>query len=223
MAKILIVDDDRALADMLKDFLTLQNHAVEAAYDGNTALEFLRCYKYDLIVLDWSMPGQNGIDVLKQFKVKATGAPVLFLTARTQLQDKVEGLEAGADDYLTKPINLQEFAARVRALLRRATVRPQKSLRHGDIILEPSSGQATRGQRKMALARKECDLLALLMQQPGQYLSTEALLDRLWEGRGSRASLANCLKRLRQQLNKDGEPDVIETSPGFGYRLKDGA
>ena len=220
MAKILIVEDDLLFSSTLKDFLASQNHVVEAVHDGTLGLQYLQTYKYDLVILDWNLPGQSGPEILSHFKSQKDRSPVLILTARAQLEDKLRSFEVGADDYMTKPVTLQELAARVRALLRRSSTSPEKTLQYKDIAFQPASGRAMRGQRVIELTRKEAELLTALMQQPGEYLTSEALLERLWDGAGSRAGLANCLKRLRQQLNQDGEPDLIETVQGCGYRLK---
>jgi DNA-binding response OmpR family regulator len=223
MAKILIVDDDVLLAQMLSDVLVRHNHMVEQAHDGNSAMELLEFSQYDLLVLDWQLPQMSGVDLCSQLKKKASNqraAPlVLMTTARSRLNDKVQGLNAGADDYMTKPLDLDEFSARITALLRRAGAEAMTVIRYKDVVLEPESGTVKRGERKVKLGPKELGLLELLMRQPGEYLSTEAILSRLWNANGSRAGLANCLKRLRSQLQQGGEPDLIETSPGQGYRL----
>ena len=223
MAEILIVDDDLLLAQMLRDVLARHNHVVEQAHDGTSAMELLEFSQYDLLVLDWQLPKMSGVDICAQLKKKASSERavplVLMMTAKGRLDDKVQGLNAGADDYMTKPVDFDEFTARITALLRRAGAESTIVLKYKDVVLEPESGTVKRGERKVKLGPKELELLELLMRQPGEYLSTEAILSRLWNAQGSRAGLANCLKRLRRQLQQGGEPDLIETSPGQGYRL----
>ena len=220
MAKILVVEDDAVLSDILKEWLALQNHAVEHTADGQAAWELTRLYKYDLIILDVQLPGLNGVDLCKKIKENPPCPLVLMLTSKNKLQDKVQGLNAGADDYLCKPVAMSEFAARIKALVRRASTSDKKNLTYNDLTLDLDAGTARRGAKVIALAPKEFELLEILMRRPQEFLTTEALLTRLWGADGSRASLANCLKRLRAQLHVEGQPDLIQTVPGSGYCLK---
>ncbi|HEY9759557.1 MAG TPA: response regulator transcription factor [Oculatellaceae cyanobacterium] len=220
MAKILIVEDDEAMASMLLELLETQHHSVEHVNNGANAAERIDTYKYDLLICDWQLPALSGIDVVKRMKKVASNCPVLMLTSRESDSDKETGLDAGADDYLAKPINSQIFLARVRALLRRSSATHQGKLTYKDIVLDPDSGRCQRGARIFSLPPKETELLGLLMKQSTDYLSTESLVRRLWGEKGSRASLANCLKRLRSKLNENNEADIIETMPGSGYKLK---
>jgi len=220
MAKILVVEDDEVLSDILSGWLAQNNYASEVIYDGASAWELVKVYKYDLVILDVQLPGINGIDLCKKIKESTAPPLVLMLTSKNQLQDKVTGLNAGADDYLTKPVSMSEFAARIKALLRRAVTVDTKKMTYKDLILDPDAGTATRAGKVIALSPKEFELLEILIRQPQQFLTTEALLTRLWGATASRASLANCLKRLRAQLHIEGEPDLIQTVPGLGYSLK---
>ncbi|HEY9754902.1 MAG TPA: response regulator transcription factor [Oculatellaceae cyanobacterium] len=220
MAKILLADDDTMLSDILKQWLSRQHHVVEQVYDGQSALEYIRHYKYDLIVLDWNMPGMSGPEICTISKKEKADTLVIMLTAKTTTKDKVEGFDAGADEYVTKPVDGEEFCARVTALLRRSGVSDTKKLLYKDLALTPEAGTAVRGGRQFSLPPKELELLELLMQNPTRFFSTEILLDRLWGQNASRASLANCLKRLRALLTQGGEDDLIETVSGQGYRMK---
>jgi DNA-binding response OmpR family regulator len=220
MAKILLADDDTMLSDILRQWLERQNHVVEQVYDGKTALEHIHHYKYDLLVLDWNMPGMSGPEVCAVSKKEQSETLVVMLTSKAATRDKVEGFDSGADEYLTKPIDGDVFCARVTALLRRSGVGDSKKLIHKDLTLMPAAGTATRAGRQFALPPKELELLEIFMQSPNRFFTTEILLDRLWGPDASRASLANCLKRLRALLNQGGEDDLIETVSGQGYRLK---
>ena len=220
MAKILLADDDTMLSDILRQWLHRQNHVVEQVYDGKSALDYIRHYKYDLLVLDWNMPGMSGPEVCSISKRENADILVIMLTSKSATKDKVEGFDAGADEYLTKPVDADMFCARVTALLRRSGVADSKKLIHKDLTLTPEAGTATRGSRQFALPPKELELLEILMQSPNRFFTTDILLERLWGANASRASLANCLKRLRALLNQSGEDDLIETVSGQGYRLK---
>jgi DNA-binding response OmpR family regulator len=220
MAKILIVEDDEGMSDILRQCLSRLNHTVEQVYDGNTASDYLRTYKYDLMVVDWNLPGLSGPELCKLCKRDHANTSVIMLTAKSAIRDKLDGYNAGADEYMTKPFEVEEFTARVRALLRRSGAVGMRKLSYKELTLEPESGKATRGERQFSLPPKELELLEVLIQSPGKYFSTEGLVERLWGPEGSRASLANCLKRLRASLNQSGEEDLIETVSGLGYRLK---
>ncbi len=220
MAKILIVEDDDHLSDILRQWLLSLNHVVEQIFDGATASDYLRAYQYDLVILDWNLPGVSGPELCRQIKRQASETAVIMLTAKTSTQDKVQGFDAGADEYMTKPVQFEEFSARIRAHVRRSGTASTKRMSHRDLTLEPEAGKATRGARQFSLPPKELELLELLMQNPNQFFTTEALIDRFWGPQGSRASLANCMKRLRAQLTQPGEEDLIETVQGLGYRLK---
>jgi DNA-binding response OmpR family regulator len=222
MAKILLVEDDEALRSMLADWLSMQLHVVEQVGDGIAAMEFLRSYKYDVIILDWQLPGLSGIDVCKQFRSMSGLTPVIMFTSQSDVSDKEEGLDAGADDYCTKPIDFVELAARMRALLRRTAIGPLQQVVGAGLILEPAMGRVVVGTQSVSLPPMEMELLELLVKNRGAYLTTDAIVARLWGDSGSRASLANCLKRLRQKLAVAGQSNLIETSSGLGYRIRAG-
>lgn len=220
MAKILIVEDDQAMAEMLAALLAAQKHVIEVVGDGRACLERIFAYRYDLVLVDWRLPEISGIEVCKEIKSKFPTLPILMLTSNARIEDKELGLAAGADDYLTKPIDVREFAARVRAILRRSAADQENNLTYKDVVLDPVSGRCVRKNRQVALSRKEAELLEALMEQGQDHLTTETLISKLWGVDGSRAGLANCLKRLRIKLAELGEPDLIETLPESGYRLK---
>jgi two-component system, OmpR family, response regulator len=223
MAKILIVEDEPDLAEPIRAFLMHEHHLVEVVQDGAEALERLRFYKFDVIILDWNLPGMEGVDVCKEFRASGGTTPILMLTARKQTPEKIQALDAGADDYLTKPFEITEISARIRALLRRpAAVATSNILKIRNIQLEPSTFRVTRDGQDVQLLPKEFALLEFLMRHPNQVFSAEALLDRVWasESEASPETIRTYVKRLRQKLDSDGQPSIIGTVHGVGYKLE---
>jgi DNA-binding response OmpR family regulator len=220
MAKILIVEDDALVSDILRTTLSGKRHVVEQIADGAAAIECISHYKYDLIVLDWQLPSFSGPQIAKHAKERSPNTMILMLTSKSQVQDKVDGFTAGADDYMTKPVDIAEFGSRVLALLRRAGLSESRQLTYKNLVLDLDSGVLRNDTKQVTLPPKEFELLELLMKHTDTHLSTESLLERLWQGTSSRAALANCLKRLRNLLGTLGYSDCIETAPSLGYRLK---
>lgn len=221
MAKILIVEDEPDLSEPVRAFLTHEHHLVEVVTDGLEALERLRFYKYDVIILDWMLPGMHGVEVCKSFRASGGTTPILMLTSRRQTNDKIAGLDAGADDYLTKPFDIQEISARVRALLRRPQAVHSNVLRARDIVLETSTFRVTRNGQDIQLLPKEFALLEFFMRHPNQVFSAEALLDRVWssESEASPETIRTYIKRLRQKIDTKEQPSIISTVHGVGYKL----
>ena len=221
MAKILIVEDEPTLAEPIKAYLTHEHHLVEIIGDGDEAFEHLKFYKYDVIILDWMLPGMLGIDVCKQFRAAGGATPILMLTAKKQTQEKVYALDAGADDYLTKPFDVQEVSARVRALLRRPQAVSGNILRAKNVVLEPSTFRVTRDEQDVQLLPKEFALLEFFMRHPNQVFSAEALLDRVWssDSDASPETIRTYIKRLRQKIDTAGAQSLISTVHGVGYKL----
>ena len=221
MAKILIIEDEPDLSDPVRAYLEHEHHLVEVVSDGQEALERLRFYKYDVIVLDWILPGMSGLDVCKAFRAAGGITPILMLTSRKQTQEKIAGLDAGADDYLTKPFDIPEVSARVRALLRRPTHVNATTLTARNVIMQPGSFKVTRDGSDVQLLPKEFALLEFFMRHPGQVFSAEALLDRVWssESEASPETIRTYIKRLRQKVDTDGQPSLISTVHGVGYKL----
>ena len=221
MAKILIVEDEPDLSDPVKAYLEHEHHLVEVVSDGQEAMERLRFYKYDVIILDWILPGMTGLEICKAFRASGGTTPVLMLTSRKQTQDKIAGLDSGADDYLTKPFEVGEVSARVRALLRRPTHVNATTLSAKNVVLQPGSFTVTRDGATVQLLPKEFALLEFLMRHPGQVFSAEALLDRVWssESEASPETIRTYIKRLRQKIDTDGQPSLIATVHGVGYKL----
>lgn len=220
MAKILLVEDDNALAEVTKFGLESQGHMVQVALNGQIALDNLTINKYDLIILDWMMPGVTGIDVLESYRRGGGKVPVLMLTAKSLLEDKERGLDAGADDYLTKPFEHRELQARVRALLRRPNSLAGTTLKVADIELDPASCTVTKGGKELKLRPKVYSLLEFLMRHPDQVFSAEAILERVWldDALVSTDSVRAHFKLLRKSLDlKEG--NLIKTVRNRGYLL----
>jgi DNA-binding response OmpR family regulator len=222
MAKILIVEDEIDLSEPVRAYLTHEHHLVEVVADGREAMERLRFYKYDLIILDWMLPGVQGVDVCKTFRASGGTTPILMLTSRKQTQDKITGLDAGADDYITKPFDVAEISARVRALLRRPQQVTTNVLAARNVTLDPTTFKVTRDGADVQLLPKEFALLEFFMRYPGQVFSAEALLDRVWssESEASPETIRTYIKRLRQKLDTPGQPSMLVTVHGVGYKLE---
>ena len=213
-SRILAVEDDGRLAATLERVLTAEGYDVEVAGDGNEALRRFRERPFDLVVLDIMLPGLDGIAVCK--RLRATGPlPILLLTALAGTEERVRGLDSGADDYLVKPFTYEELLARVRALLRRAA--PAEHLRFGDLRMEPSSRGTWRADRSIELTATEFDLLQHFIRHPRQVLSREQLIDAVWKGEAESDNVvAVYVGYLRQKL---GEPPLLHTVRGAGYAL----
>lgn len=221
MAKVLLVEDDDELSEVLKHTLSTRGFTVQTAQNGKLALELLKVYKYDVIVLDWMMPGLSGIDVCKQLRSGGNRTPILMLTARTSDDDTETGLDAGADDYLTKPFENKILAARLRALLRRPPICTEPIIKAGDISWDPVSRTASREGKELHLRPMVARLFEFFLRHPGQYFTAEALQERVWHD-DSMASLDTVkahIKLLRKSIDTPGRPSLIDTERNRGYRL----
>lgn len=221
MSKILLVEDDEELSEVLMHTLTKRGFTVQAARDGHAALELLRVYEYDVIVLDWMMPGISGLDVCRRLRTGGNSTPILMLTARTSDDDTELGLDAGADDYLSKPFENKVLAARLRALLRRPPMCLQPVLKVGDITWDPSVGSASRAGKEIHLRPMVAKLLEFFLRHPGQFFTPEALLDRVWHDDSAAAleTVRAHIKLLRKSIDTPGCTSLIETERHRGYRL----
>jgi len=221
MAKILLVEDDAALAEVTRFGLESQGHIVQVTVDGSRALDNLRINKYDLVVLDWMMPEMTGIEVLESYRRSGGKTPVLMLTAKTRLDDKELGLDSGADDYLTKPFEHRELQARIRALLRRPTSLASIVLTVGDIALDPATCVVTKAGVAVKLRPKVYSLLEFLMRHPNQVFSADAILERVWldDAMVSTDTVRAHFKLLRKSLELQ-EDALIKTVRNRGYMLK---
>jgi len=219
-SRLLIVEDEPRIADFLTRGLREEGYAVDHAADGPTATLLLKQETWDLVLLDWWLPGEDGIDVLKKFRIKNRSTPVLFLTARDSLPNRVAGLDAGADDYLCKPFAFEELLARVRALLRRPDQKSSLILEHLDIRADLSTQQATRSNQPLELTAKEFSLLCLFLKHPGTVLSRTRIYDAVWGDQfdGLSNTIEVHVKELRRKLEKYG-PRLIQTRRNRGYVL----
>ena len=222
-ASVLIVDDERPVRDALERALRLEGYTVDLAADGTEALRNLALAAHDAIVLDVLMPPPDGLEVCRRLRSIGDRTPILMLTARDAVGDRIAGLDAGADDYLVKPFALDELLARLRALLRRAAPTSDGVLRFADVVLDPSAFEARRGDRSISLTRMEFRLLELLMEHPRQVLPRAVILDRVWGydfGETSN-SLEVYVGYLRRKLEAEGGARLIHTIRGIGYVLRE--
>jgi DNA-binding response OmpR family regulator len=216
--RILVAEDERFLADLVAEGLRDQAMAVDIAYDGDSALERLAVNEYDVLVLDRDLPGVHGDDVCQEVTRRGGPVRILMLTASAEVTDRIDGLNLGADDYLSKPFSFEELVARIRALARRSgQPLPPVLERHG-ITLDPSYRRAVRDGRPLQLSLKEYAVLEVLMRAQGAVVSTEELLERAWDERIDPFTTAVkvTMSKLRTKL---GDPPVIVTVPGSGYRM----
>ncbi len=223
--RVLVVDDDPQLREALTRALELDDYHVTTASNGVKALEAVSTQRPDVMVLDVMMPYVGGLDVCRTLRSKNDRLPILVLTARDEIGDRVAGLDAGADDYLTKPFALEELRARLRALLRRTTPDEDDEsavLVHDDLELDPAAHTARRGGRPIDLTRTEFALLELLLRNAGRPLPRETIMDRVWgwESEPTSNSLEVFVGYLRRKTEADGEPRLIHTVRGVGYVLR---
>lgn len=222
MARILLADDDHQLCGLVEDWLVHENYTVDVAYSGGTAEELLKTYEYDVIILDWDMPEKKGIDVCKAYRDRGGTAPILMLTGKSTIDSKETGLDAGADDYLTKPAELRELSARIRALLRRKTSKPVVTVTVADLVLDTSARKITRNGKEIELWPIEFALLEFLMRHPNQVFNSDALLHQVWKSEASAGpeAVRTTIKRLRKRIDEGREDSLIKNIYGFGYKLE---
>jgi two-component system response regulator MprA len=220
--RILIIEDDEGIVRVLRRALSYEGYTVDTALDGENGLHMARDHHPDLVILDWMLPGMDGIEVCQRLR-SGGSTPILMLTAKDAVQDRVQGLDAGADDYMTKPFELDELLARLRALLRRTQLDRAPVLSFADLTLDTSTRQASRKQRVIPLTAKEYDLLELFLRHPRQVLTREMIFDRVWgyDFGGESNVLDVYIRYLRQKLESDGEMRLIHTVRGVGYVVRE--
>lgn len=220
--RILVVDDDPQISGLLKRGLSYEGYSVDTAGDGLETLAKVREKEPDLVILDIMMPGMDGIEVARRLR-QGSNIPILMLTARGMVADKVEGLNAGADDYLVKPFEFDELLARVKALLRRGQPQHEEILRFSDISLNPLTRQVERSSTPIELTAKEFDLLEFFLRHPHQVLRREQIYERVWgyDFEGESNVIEVYVRYVRTKLEAGGKPRVIHTVRGVGYVLKD--
>jgi two-component system OmpR family response regulator len=220
--RVLIVEDEAKMADVIRRGLADDGLAVDIAPHGEDALWMAGSTEYDAIVLDLLLPGIDGFEVCRRLRADGVRSPVLMLTARDAVADRVRGLDTGADDYLTKPFSLAELAARLRALARRGPIERPPVLAAGDLRLDPAGRRVWRGGAEIALSAREFALLETLMRHPGQVLDRLQLLDHVWDGEyENRSNVIDVyIRYLREKVDRPFGVDSIETVRGAGYRLR---
>lgn len=222
--RLLVVEDDERMVLLLKRAFEEDGYAVDVAGDGAEALWMGQENDYDAVVLDGMLPGLDGFEVLRRWREERRWAPVLMLTARTGIDARIEGLDAGADDYLAKPFNFGELSARIRALVRRGAAERPATLQAGDLILDPASRRVTRAGQRIELTAKEFALLELLMRHRGDVLSRSHILDHVWNFTYDPTSnvIDQYIASLRRKVDKPFDRDDVQTVRGAGYRLRGG-
>ncbi|MEY2831299.1 MAG: hypothetical protein RLZZ574_557, partial [Cyanobacteriota bacterium] len=221
--KILLVEDDQVLVELLTKTLSQQSYAIDVATDGEQGWVYGSTYTYDLIILDWSLPKLDGIQLCQRFRTHEDNTPIILLTSRGGSQNKIVGLDAGADDYICKPFDVEELGARIRALLRRLHCDFLPVLRWGDLTLNPCMSEITYQRRSLSLTAKEYRLLELFLRHSQEVFAVEDIIDRLWSSSEypAEATVRSHLRRLRQKLKEADFPDdLITTVRGQGYCLK---
>ncbi|MBN1533154.1 MAG: response regulator transcription factor [Spirochaetes bacterium] len=221
--RILIIEDDEKVAHFIQKGLEEEQYAVDVSHDGEDGAHWACENAYDLIILDLMLPKKDGYTICRELRGKKVHAPILMLTARDRLQDKVSGLDAGADDYLTKPFSFDELLARIRALLRRSQQYREEALRLGDLTLDPSSRTVNRGGRTVELTGKEYALLEYFMRNQGRVLTETQIIEHVWDMNFD--SLANTVNvyihHLRNKIDRGHEKKLLHTIRGMGFVLKE--
>jgi two-component system response regulator MprA len=223
-ARILIIEDDEAILTFLRRGLSYDGYQVDVALDGQTGLLLAWDNPPDLVVLDWMLPGMDGLEVCRRLRQRGR-VPILMLTAKDTVSDRVQGLDAGADDYMVKPFNLDELLARIRALLRRTRPNRPEIYEFEDLILDTGARQAKREERVIQLTGKEYDLLEFFMRHPRQVLTREMIYEEVWgyDFGGDSNIIEVYIRYLRQKLEAEGESRLIHTMRGMGYVLRENA
>jgi two-component system, OmpR family, response regulator MprA len=221
-AHILVVDDDRRITEVLRRALAYEGYSVDVALRGDEALQRAIEHPPDLVVLDIMLPGIDGLEVCRRLRASGNQVPILMLTAKDSIPDRVAGLDTGADDYLVKPIELEELQARVRALLRRRNPEQTEVLRFGDLELDTGTRLAHRSTREISLSTTEYELLALFLRRPRQVLTRDVIMERVWgyDFEGESNVLEVYIGYLRSKLEAGGEPRLLHTVRGAGYVLR---
>ncbi|HVH89376.1 MAG TPA: response regulator transcription factor [Terriglobales bacterium] len=223
--RILLIEDEAKLAAFIKRGLVAERYAVDVAKDGRSGLELAQTYQYDLILLDLMLPGMDGSEVLRRIRKENSSVPVLILSARGSVEDKVANMETGADDYLTKPFAFAELLVRVKALMRRGPVSRASTIRISDLELDRLSQQVKRAGRRIDLTSKEYSLLEYLMSNAGRVLSRNMIIEHVWDE--SFDGITNIvdvyIRHLRNKVDTGHEPKLLRTVRGVGYTIREGA
>ena len=223
MPKLLIVEDEVDLADQLRDWFLREKYVVDLVHDGNQALDSLEAFQYDVIILDWMIPGPDGITILKRFRQGGGKTPVVMLSARSRLEDLEVGLDTGSDYYVRKPVSLRELSASVRAAVRRGESRsPGAVIELGNMILDATARTFYIDGNAVHLEPREFNLLEFLLRHPNQVFAYDALIDRVWPSDSliSREAVRTYLKGSRKKMNSSARDSIIKNIRGYGYKLE---
>jgi len=222
--RVLIVEDEKKMAGLLKKGLEEENHSVSVAHDGRAALELAQDYEFDAIVLDLMLPGVDGYEVARRLRKSRNETPILMLTARDAVPDIVKGLDAGADDYLTKPFSFEEFLARLRSVSRRGSVPRPTMLTVGDLVLDPATHKVTRAGEEIHLSPTEFRLLEFLMRRAGRVVSRNTIVQAIWnlDDDVEENTLDAFISLLRSKIDRDKQEKLIQTVRGLGYTIREG-
>lgn len=222
MPKLLIVEDDAELANQVADWLRDQGYQIEKASTGEDALQLLSNFKYDVLLLDWTLPGISGLEVLKQHRQAGGMSLALFITGKGDIESKEKGLGIGADDYLVKPFDMRELSARLKTIMRRPQFLLPDELRIGDIMLNPSLHKLRIGEHEVRLMPKESALLEYLMRHPNRVYSSKDLLDAVWpsEKEATTDTVRSWMRNLRKKLGSASREDFVKTIPASGYVIE---
>jgi DNA-binding response OmpR family regulator len=221
MAKILLIEDDLTLSMAIERALIHERHTIDCTIDGGIGLERLNYYEYDAAIIDWQLPSMSGVEICKEFRASGGQVPVLMLTGKKTIKEKATGFEAGADDYLTKPFDMQELLMRVRALLKRGRPLADQTLTVGDIAIDLAAGRVTKNGQEIQLTAREFALLEFFARHQNQVFSADALIGYIWtaDRDASPGSIRAYITRLRMKLDDEGKDSLIRTVHKLGYRL----
>lgn len=221
MAKILLVEDDVELSETLRVWLTDEGFNFEACEDGETAVDLLQQSEFDVIILDWDLPGISGVDVMKRYRERGGQSPIIFLTGKGNIDDKTVGLDGGADDYLTKPFSMKELSARLRSLLRRFKAVGEGTIIFADLKLSPADKSLSRNGEDLKLPPREFSLLEFLMRRKNETFTSHELLRHVWstDSQATDQTVRTCVKRLRNIIDLPDRPSYIDNIHGHGYRM----
>lgn len=221
--RILVVEDEKKLVEIIKKGLVEEGYSVDIALDGEEGQYMAENTPYDLVILDIMLPKKDGITICQELRLKEINTPILMLTAKDSIEDRVKGLDSGADDYLVKPFAFSELVARVRALLRREALSKSSQLQVGDLVMDTLTREVWRGEKKIELTTKEYTLLEYFMRHPHMVVTRTMLLEKVWDYdfEGMSNIIDVYIRRLRFKLGEEGAKSIIETVRGAGYRLKE--
>ena len=218
-----MVEDEKRLAEVIKKGLVEEGYSVDIAYDGEEGQYMAENTSYDLVILDIMLPKKDGITICQELRVKEISTPILMLTAKDSVEDRVKGLDSGADDYLIKPFAFSELVARVRALLRREALSKASKLQVGNLVMDTLTREVWRGDTKIELTAKEYALLEYFMRHPNMVITRTMLMEKVWDYdfEGMSNIIDVYIRRLRLKLDEEGGESIIETVRGAGYRLRE--